>query len=49
MTMIVNLGGASANDEGFDGALKANEQGQEAWTTAESIGTLHRIGIIALI
>lgn len=36
LDQFLSLRGALADDEGFDEALKANEQGWQTWTTAES-------------
>lgn len=36
LDQFLSLRGALAGDEGFDAALKANEQGWQTWTTAES-------------
>jgi antitoxin component of MazEF toxin-antitoxin module len=34
---FLSLRGALANDDGFDEALKANEQGWQTWTKTESV------------
>lgn len=36
LDQFLSLRGALADDEGFDAAMKANEQGWQTWTTAES-------------
>ncbi|MBI5563668.1 MAG: AbrB/MazE/SpoVT family DNA-binding domain-containing protein [Chloroflexi bacterium] len=36
LDQFLSLRGALADDEGFDEALKANQQGWQAWTKAES-------------
>ena len=37
LDQFLSLRGALADDEGFDEALKANEQGWQTWTKPESV------------